>query len=158
MSPATRVSLERLRLTPSCVGVDAFDRGIAMLARFLTTPLRRAVASSVSVALFAVVVRYTWGAFDPEMRSWSLLGAAPLLGVFTYLEASGREAALATLFITLGAGGLLFWTAVLVSGVFPAARADLPWLLIIYAFPFACLGLGIHKHRKLRRAEPVNPA
>jgi len=121
-----------------------------MFSRFLTTPLRRAIASTVSVALFAVVVRYTWGAVDPEMRTWSFLGAAPVLGLLTYLEASGREAPLATLFLTLGAGGLIFWTAVLALRVFPATRADLPWLVIIYAFPLACLGIGIQKRRRLR--------
>jgi len=128
-----------------------------MLSQFLTTPLRRALASTASMALFAVVVRYVWGAIDPEMRTWSLLGAAPVLGLLTYLDASGRKAAAATLFVTLGAGGLLFWTAALVSGVLPATRADVPWILIIYAFPIACLGIGIQMRRTLRRAGPANP-
>lgn len=125
-----------------------------MVSRYLTTPLRRAVASTVFVAMFAVVLRYTWGAFDPEMRSWSLLGAAPVLGIFTYLQASGREATLATFFIIVGGGGLAFWTALLLSGIFPVARADVPWVLIIFAFPLACLVLGIQKRRNLRRAGP----
>lgn len=129
-----------------------------MVSRHLTTPMRQAVASTVVFVVFAVVLRYTWGAFDPEMRSWSLLGAAPVLGVLTYLQASKRESTVATFFIALGGGGLAFWTAVLLSGTFPVTRADVSWVLIIFAFPLACLGLGIQKRRNLRRTGPSQSA
>jgi hypothetical protein len=119
--------------------------------RYLTTPLRRALASAAGALIYVIVLRFVWVAFDPEMDSWSLLVIVPLLGVVTYLQETKNEAALATLFVRLGAGGLVFWGLVLISGFFPVERADVPWVLLILAFPLASLALGLRQRRQLQR-------
>lgn len=122
-----------------------------MLSRHLSTPLRRALASTAFFAIGAAVLSLTWGAVDPDTHWWSLVAVAPVIGMLTYLQASGREGALAAFFLALGGGGLLFWIAVLVSGTWPVTRADLPWIALILTFPLVCLGIGIQKWRRVQR-------
>lgn len=122
--------------------------------RYLTTPLRRALASAAGALLYVIAIRLVWGAFDPEMRSWSLLVLVPFLGVVTYLQETKNQLALTTLYVTLGAGGLVFWALVMLTGVFPIARGDVPWVVLILAFPLASLVLGLRQRRQLRKSGP----
>lgn len=122
-----------------------------MLSRLGATPLGQAIWSMLGLCVFAVLLRFTWGFVDPEMRGWSVLLAAPVLGVLTYLHAIGRHSAVATFLIAIGAAGLAFWTGIVASGRMPVARADVPWVALIFAFPLVSLGIGLYKRQQLQR-------
>ncbi len=123
-----------------------------MSARVPSSPLRQAIVSTCVLAAIGVGIRYTWGAFDSEMRNWSIAATAPIVGLFTYLHASGRLAAVATMLVTMGIGGLILWTAVLLFDWIPTTRADVPYVIGVFAFPALALGLGLYQRRQLRRA------
>jgi hypothetical protein len=114
-----------------------------------SSPLRQALVSTLFTALFGIAVRFGWGAFDPDMRTWTFVGVAPVSGLFAYLHASGRVRAIAGMLITLGVLGLVFWLAVLLSGRVPTTRDDLPYLLVVLAFPLGAIALGLYQRRRL---------
>lgn len=118
-------------------------------AEFRKSPVGRALASAAIFAAFGVAVRFVWGAFDPEMRSWSMVAAAPLMGLVTYLQAVGKPRQLGRFFVGFGILGILFWTVAIAIGTLPVeARIDWFWVAIIYAFPTACIVLGFRELRK----------
>lgn len=78
------------------------------------------------------------------MSKWTFVAAAPVIGLFTYLLATGRLRLIAVALIGIGLGGLLFWTLILVSGTIPiTGRADYVYITLIFAIPAASLGLGV---------------
>ena len=128
-----------------------------MSARVQSSPLRQALVSTGIFAVIAVVIRLAWGAVDPEMRSWSLLAAAPIVGLQTYLNASGRVTAMANMLVVLGISGLLLFTAVLLFDWWSTTRADVPYVIAVLAFPALSLGLGLYQRRQLRRTSQSPP-
>lgn len=117
--------------------------------RRFRTPLLQAVWSTGMMAIFGVLYRVIGGAFDPEMRSWALVAAAPLVGLLVYLQRAGRDSAVAVLLLALGIGGLLFWTFVLATGALPiTGQGDLVYIAIILAFPIGCIWVGWRQWRK----------
>lgn len=122
-----------------------------MRAHGQSSPLRQALRATMAFALAAVVIRLMWGAFDPEVRSYSLVALAPLGGLLAYLYESGRRSAIATLLIGIGIGGLIFWTWMLRSNRWPTTPEDLPYVIVVFAFPAAALGMGLYQRRQLRR-------
>lgn len=128
-----------------------------MTATAKPSPLQQALQSTLTFAVVALVIRLVWGAVDPEMRNWSLLAVAPLSGLHTFLYASGRLRAIATLLIAFGIGGLVLWTTVLVGNWWPTTRQDVPYVVLVFAFPVVALGLGLAQLRKLRQ-EPQSPS
>lgn len=123
------------------------------------SPVHQALRSTGFVVIFGLAVRFIWGAFDPEMRTWTFVGLAPVAGVLAYLQATGRLRAIATALVGLGLGGLLFWTLILVWGGTPiTGRADYAYIALVFAFPAASLGLGIQQLRKLSTASQVPPS
>jgi len=107
------------------------------------------VASAAIFAAFGVAVRYVWAAFDPEMHSWSIVAAAPLMGLVTYLQAVGKPRQLGRFFVGFGFLGILFWTVAIAIGTLPIeARGDWFWVAFIYAFPTACIVLGLRDLKK----------
>lgn len=115
------------------------------------SPLRQALWSTGLMVVFALIVWFIWGLYDPEMRSWSLLGLAPVMGVFTYLQATRRHRLIALGLIGVGLGGLLLWTILLMSGAKPiTSRADYAYIAFILLMPVGCFMLGWMMLRKLR--------
>ena len=129
------------------------------LAPRFQSPLHQALWSTVLMAAFGLAVRFVWGAYDPEMRKWTFVAIAPLMGVTTYLQSTGRVRLLAAGLMALGLGGLLFWTLVLTSGRFPiTGRADYVYVTLVFAFPAAALGLGLWQLRKSDRSKASPPS
>lgn len=107
------------------------------------SPLRQALWSTALMAAFGLAVRFIWGAHDPEMRQWTFVAIAPLVGVTAYLQATGRLRLLARGLVGLGVAALLFWTLVLASGRIPiTGRSDYVYIAIVFAFPVAAIGYG----------------
>jgi hypothetical protein len=129
-----------------------------MTARTESSPLRQALIATGKIAVLGVIIRYVWGAYDPEMRTWAFAAAAPVAGLHTYLQASGRLGALATMLIAMGIGGLLLWTAVLLFGWIPTTRGDIPYVIGVFAFPAGALALGLYQRRQLRSARQTSTA
>lgn len=118
------------------------------------SPLHQALWSTALMAAFGLAVRFIWGAFDPEMRKWTFVAIAPLMGVATYLQSTGRIRLLAAGLMGLGLGGLLFWTLVLLSSQIPiTGPADYVLIAIVFAFPAAAVGLGWWQLRQSDRSE-----
>ena len=123
------------------------------LAPRFQSPVHQALWSTGLMVIFGLAVRFVWGAIDPDMRKWTFVTLAPLLGVFTYLQATGRLRLIAVGLVGLGLGGLLFWTLILAWGGMPiTGQADYVYIAIIFAFPLACVGLGWWQLRKLEAA------
>lgn len=116
---------------------------------FVNSPLRRAIWATAFVALFGTVVRYGWGAFDPEMRSWSLVLSSPVIGIVVYLQASARTDVLALFLMVIGSLGLLFWVLVALLGPFPLSTNG-DWIAFgfLLTFPLASLVLGARQWRR----------
>ena len=114
------------------------------------SPIRQALRATLAFVLVAVVLRALWGVIDRELHDWSLVAVAPLAGLYTYLHASGRHRAIANLLNVLGVGALLLWTTVLLAAWMPATRADVPYVVLVFAFPLVALGLGIRQLRQSR--------
>ena len=123
----------------------------AKLHPFFAKPIGRAVWATVGMALFGVAARYVWGAFDPDMRRWTFVTIAPIIGGVVYLQESGRAAVLAGAMIGLGVVGVLFWSAVLILGGMPiTSSADYAYITFIVAVPVGCILLGLYGWRKAR--------
>ena len=105
------------------------------------------------MALIGLAVRYIGGALDPDFHTWAYVLLAPLLGVITFLQASGRTSILAALLFGLGVGGLVFWIAVLTSGRLPiTGRMDYVYVAFILAIPLVCVALAVRLWRRPRAA------
>lgn len=125
------------------------------LAPRFQSPVHQALWSAGLIVVFALVVWLIWGVVDPEMRSWSLLGLAPVMGLFTYLQATGRHRLIAISLMGIGLGGLLFWAIVLISGAKPiTGRADYAYIAFILLVPVGCFALGWMMLRRLRPRSP----
>jgi hypothetical protein len=98
--------------------------------------------------LVGLAYRIISGAFDPEGRSWAVVMAAPLAGLFIYLHLSRRESLLAALLIGVGLGALVFWSLILAWGGLPiTGGADYLVIAFILSFPVACVWLGWRQWR-----------
>jgi len=103
------------------------------------------------MVVFGLAVRFVWGAYDPEMRTWTFVALAPMMAVITYSQATRRHRLIAVGLIGLGLGGLLFWAVVLMSGAMPVTtRADYAYITFIVLLPVGCIALGWRMLRKLR--------
>ncbi|MDP1860089.1 MAG: hypothetical protein Q8K82_15545 [Gemmatimonadaceae bacterium] len=123
--------------------------------RRFNTPLLQAVWSTGVMAFVGLLYRFIGGAFDPEMRSWAVVAAAPLVGLLVYLQRTRRDSMVAALLLALGLGGLLFWTVVLATGAVPiTGQGDFFFIALIFAFPLGCTWLGWRQWRKVRSATP----
>lgn len=119
------------------------------LAPRFRSPIHQALWSTALVAVLGLAVRFIWGAYDPEMRRWTFVALAPLIGLLSYLQSTGRHRLISVGLVGLGIGGSLFWTAILLSGRMPVtSRADYGYITLILAFPIACIGLGWWQLRK----------
>ncbi len=123
------------------------------LRDFFRTPLGVAIRMTLYFAAFGVVVRYVWGAFDPEMHSWALVKASPLVGGFVYLQASGRTRALAWTCVAGGLAALAFWAvAIGTGGLAVTSGIDWTFVAIIVAIPVYLTLFGLYLLRRLREA------
>lgn len=122
------------------------------------SPLQQALRATLTFVLVAVVLRLIWGAIDPEMRDWSIVAVAPLSGLYTYLYASGRHRTIAVLLVALGVGGLLLFSGILLSDWWPTTRGDVPYVIVVFAFPVFAIGLGLQQLRQRRRSDATPSA
>ncbi len=121
----------------------------------LSTPMVQALWSTVAMAIFGILYRFIGGAIDPESRTWSLVLVAPFAGLVQYLQMTARHAMLAVIFFSLGVGATIFWTALVARGEFPlAGPGDIASMIVIFAFPLGCCGIGWLQWRKSRIATP----
>lgn len=123
-----------------------------MTATTAMNPLTAALRAAGMMALFGLLVRYGWGYFDPEMRTWALVVPAPAIGAILYLHLTGRVKALGITLILAGIAALGFWAWLLSSGRTPVP-SGLGWLFValILGFPVMCVVIG---WRMLPRASP----
>ena len=119
------------------------------------SPVHQALWSAGLMVLFGLAVRLIWGAYDPEMRTWTFVALAPFMAVFTYLQATRRHRLIAVGLMVLSLGALLLYASVLVSGAMPiTSRADFAYITLIVLIPVGGVALGWTMLRKLRAPSP----
>lgn len=107
------------------------------------------------MVVFGLAVRFVWGAFDPEMRTWTFVALAPFMGVLMYLLAMRRHRLIAVGLIVVSLGALLLYASVLMSGAKPiTSRADYVYITLIVLIPIGGVALGWSMLRKLRASSP----
>jgi uncharacterized RDD family membrane protein YckC len=117
------------------------------------TPLRSAIISGSVLVAIMFALRLVSNDDDPShLYSPAPLFAGLMLGLFTYFQESGRTREASTIFITLGTAGLMLWSALLITGVMPATRWDLPWILVTFSIPIICLALGFRMRARATRS------
>jgi hypothetical protein len=117
--------------------------------RPLQSPLRRALQVTVGMVVVGLAVRYFWGASAPEMRTWKLVAAAPLMGAFAYFQAVAHPRHVAIGMITLGLGATAFWIVTLfLGGLAITGPVDIVVIAFILALPAGAFTLGWGQLRK----------
>ncbi len=120
------------------------------------SPLRGALRTTAFMIAVGVAYRYVGAAIDPGLQTWGIVAAAPLVGLTTYLQVSGKNSLLAALFFCLGIGALVFWTLGVTSGRMPiASRSDAFYATLVFAFPVVAIGLAVWTWRKRRIESPT---
>ncbi len=115
-----------------------------------TTPLRRAIVAGVLATAMTLAFRVLMSLDDPtKLYSPAPLGAGVMVGLVVYFTKTENKRALSTLFITLGAGGLLLYSALIAFRLWGDRRSDWPVLAIILAIPVIVLVQGILMRRAL---------
>ena len=120
-------------------------------------PLRKALWSTLRVALFGIAWRFIGAAIDPELRTWAVVAIAPLAGLVTYRRETGRDPIPPVAMVSLGGGGLLFWIVAIASGRLPiTSRVDWLYVAFIVAIPAFLLIMGTWSYRRRRSSAATN--
>ena len=123
------------------------------------SPVHQALWSTGLMVVLGLVVRFVWGAFDPEMRTWTFVALAPFMGAFMYLQATRRHRLIGVGLIVLSLGALLLYASVLMSGAKPiTSRADYAYITLILLIPVGGVALGWSMLRRLRASSPSDTA
>ena len=125
------------------------------------TPLHQALVATAGMAVFGLIVGLIWGIFDPLMR-WVFVAISPLLGIITYLQASGRRRGMAALTLGIGLVTSAFWIYMMTTGrLEPAGVVEIVLFALIITLPLVMTLYGwrslLHSSSLIRAEQRQQP-
>ena len=112
------------------------------------SPIQEALFATLWFALGGLLLRFGYGALDPEFQSWAMVAIAPLFGLARYVQATGRNPFPPEMMIAIGYVGILVYVRGFMKDGLPGpVGAWIFWGLIV-ALPVGLIVWGVIKIRR----------